>query len=191
MPQPRSAFLALLCALAVIGTSSALGRILRSHAHAHQASVCGPGSLMPSRSDIARIARVTLCLINRQRAAHRLAPLRYNAALGRAARGHSVDMVVHGYFSHASRDGGSPFARIYQSGYVSPSHACALGENIAAGMGTLGTPAAIVHAWMNSPLHRANILDSDYRDTAVGVAYGYPGSNSGGATFTEDFGRLC
>ena len=101
-------------------------------------------------------------------------------------------MVAHQYFSHDSLDGGSPFQRIAQFGYPGHGHACALGENIAAGVRSSGTPAAIVNAWMNSPDHRANILNGSYRDAGMGVAYGYPGiRHARGATFTEDFGVRC
>lgn len=179
MPQPRNAFPALVCAvaLAVSGTSSA-----------QSGAACAGQSLIPRRGNIARIARVTLCLINRQRTAHGLRPLRLNGALARSARAHSSSMVAHRYFSHDSLDGASPFHRIHRSGY---GRACALGENIAAGVGRLGTPGAIVRAWMNSPGHRANILNPRYRDTGLGVAYGFPGLRRRGATFTEDLGQRC
>jgi uncharacterized protein YkwD len=141
---------------------------------------------------MALFARVTFCLINRERARYGLPPLRDNAALDRSARSHSVSMVIHHYFAHDSADGASPFARIAGFGYPRHGHACALGENIAAGVRSSGTPAAIVNAWMNSPDHRANILDGTYRDAGMGVAYGYPGiARVRGATFTQDFGRRC
>jgi uncharacterized protein YkwD len=134
-------------------------------------------------------AHITFCLINRQREHHGLRPLRENGALDRSAENHSVSMVAHHYFSHNSADGGSPFARIGAFGY---RHACALGENIAAGIRRAGTPWAMVQAWMHSPDHRANILNPSYRDAGMGVAYGYPGMrHARGATFTQDFGRHC
>lgn len=154
---------------------------------AHQAGGCGPARLVPTKANIVFFAHITFCLINRQRAHHGLRPLRENAALDRSARSHSVSMVSHAYFSHNSADGGSPFSRM--AGY---GHACALGENIAAGVRTSGTPWAIVQAWMHSPDHRANILNGSYRDAGMGVAFGYPGMRHvRGATFTQDFGRHC
>jgi uncharacterized protein YkwD len=158
--------------------------LARSHA-----GTCGPVWLTPTRSDLTRIATITLCLINQQRAAHGLPALRSNRALQLAARSHSRDMVARRYFSHDTPEGVSPWQRMGSSGY---GRACTLGENIAAGSGRLGTPAAIVGAWIQSPGHRANILSGSYRDTGLGVAYGYPAAGvAGGATYTQDFGARC
>ena len=196
MPLPRSAPLALLCAAVLLFTASAIARVQQSHSQrrplAHQAGGCGPGGLVPTRANIVYFAHITFCLINRQRAHRGLRPLRENGALDRSARSHSISMVIHQYFSHDSVNGGSPFQRIAQFGYPGHGHACALGENIAAGVGGSGTPSAIVNAWMRSPDHRANILNGSYRDAGLGVAYGYPGvRHARGATFTEDFGVRC
>jgi uncharacterized protein YkwD len=192
MLKIRSAVIALpgVVALALCGTSFA-GVSSHAGATAHTARGCGPTSLAPRRSNIRQIARITLCLINRQRAIHGLRPLRNNGALDRVARRHSVDMVSHGYFSHNTLQGASPFSRILGSGYGAGRRVCTMGENIAAASGR-ATPATIVNMWMNSPDHRANILDSAYRDSGVGVAIGYPGARGvRGATFTQDFGRRC
>ena len=177
-------------------SGSALARVQRSTSSArpvaHQAGGCGPAHLIPTRRNIVFFAHITFCLINRQRTSHGLRPLRESAALDRSARSHSVSMVAHGYFSHNSLDGGSPFQRMAQFGYPGRGRACALGENIAAGVRSSGTPAAIVSMWMHSPEHRANILNGAYRDTGMGVAYGFPGiRNVRGATFTQDLGRRC
>ncbi len=55
----------------------------------------------------------------------------------------------------------------------------------------LATPRAIVTAWMDSPEHRANILNGRFRDTAVGVSAHVPralGHGQRGAIYTQDFG---
>jgi uncharacterized protein YkwD len=187
----------LLCAATVaIGVAIVPGARASSapprSAAAHTARGCGRTSLRPRRSNVQIIAAITICLINRQRAAHGVRPLRVNRALMRAARGHSIDMVSRGYFSHDTPQGVSPFARMLHAGYAAKRRACAMGENIAAATGPFSTPAAIVRMWMNSPGHRANILSSTYRDTGLGVAYGYPGArHARGATYTQDFGRHC
>jgi uncharacterized protein YkwD len=197
MPKPRPALLVFACLAALAPAGPAFSQPLGARAAAAappfavSARGCGPTSLRPRRTNVRRIASITLCLINRQRAAHGLRPLRANGPLSRAARGHSVDMVRRGYFSHNTPQGVSPFQRMRQTGYGSKRRACALGENIAAGTGPFSTPASIVRMWMNSSGHRANILSSSYRDTGVGVAYGYPGSHLRGATYTQDFGARC
>ena len=63
------------------------------------------------------------------------------------------------------------------------------GENIAYGGDHYGTPKTIMKAWMNSPGHKANILNPAFRDVGVGVEPGVPGSpHSSGGTYTTDFG---
>jgi uncharacterized protein YkwD len=70
-----------------------------------------------------------------------------------------------------------------------------VGENIAWGEGPSSTPASIVKAWMASPDHRENILDTAYKDVGIGLALGSPqaadsSTSDGGraVTITTDFG---
>ncbi len=150
-------------------------------------AACSDATLMPSPSNLDRIAAATLCLVNRQRAAQGLSALRADAALDRAAVGHSQDMVAQGYFGHTSPSGSDPLSRMRSVGYVRQSFN--VGENIAAATGSYATPAAIVNMWMHSAEHRANILTAGFRDSGMGVAYGAPTIGSGpGATYTQDFG---
>ena len=56
-------------------------------------------------------------------------------------------------------------------------------------MRRLGTPEAIVDAWMNSSGHRANILSRDFREIGVGFSPGTPnGGSATGGIYTTDFG---
>ena len=69
-----------------------------------------------------------------------------------------------------------------------------LGENIDCATEYLATPAATVSAWMNSPEHRENILNGEYRETGIGVAAAAPASfaaGQAGATYTQDFGVIA
>jgi uncharacterized YkwD family protein/spore coat assembly protein SafA len=101
-------------------------------------------------------------LVNQKRAEHGLKPLAQDWQLSRVARYKSQDMKDLGYFSHTSPTYGSPFDMMKSFGI---SYRTA-GENIAKGY---STPEAVVNAWMNSPGHRANILNSTY--THIGVGY--------------------
>jgi uncharacterized YkwD family protein len=101
-------------------------------------------------------------LVNQQRAANGLAPLTLSSELSNVARAKSQDMHDKRYFSHTSPTYGSPFDMMKAFGI---SYRTA-GENIAQGY---STPSAVVNAWMNSPGHRANILNSSY--TKIGVGY--------------------
>jgi uncharacterized protein YkwD len=104
-----------------------------------------------------------LALVNKERASAGCGTLRSNTILVSVARAHSKDMAVHGYFDHSSQDGRSPFDRMRAAGYSGGL----MGENIAAGQ---STPAAVMNAWMNSPGHRANILNCGYKVIGIGVA---------------------
>lgn len=101
-------------------------------------------------------------LVNVERAKQGLAPLIQDWQLSRVARYKSQDMRDLGYFSHTSPTYGSPFDMMRSFGI---SYRTA-GENIAKGY---QSPEAVVNGWMNSPGHRANILNSSY--THIGVGY--------------------
>jgi uncharacterized protein YkwD len=139
-------------------------------------------------------AEATICLLNRERTRRGLKPLRSERNLERAATAHSSDMVQKRYFRHESRDGRSPFDRILATRYVPKGRSWSLGENIGWGTLDLGEPASVVKAWMNSPGHRANILNPRFRDIGIGIALGVPVRDRGldeesGVTYTTDFGQ--
>lgn len=101
-------------------------------------------------------------LVNEIRVSNGLSTLTHNWELSRVARYKSQDMKNLGYFSHTSPTYGSPFNMMKNFGI---SYKTA-GENIAKGY---STPKQVVDAWMNSPGHRANILNSSF--TEIGVGY--------------------
>ena len=100
-------------------------------------------------------------IVNQRRAEHGLKPLTQDWQLSRVARYKSQDMKDLGYFSHTSPTYGSPFQMMKSFGI---SYRTA-GENIAKGY---ASPEAVVNAWMNSPGHRANILNATYTHIGVG-----------------------
>ena len=134
------------------------------------------------------LVRATLCVLNAERARHRLRPLRLNRKLSAAARVHSRAMARHRFFSHTSLDGATFVDRIRSTGYLAGVRSWAVGENIAYGSGSRSSPRSIGTAWMNSPPHRANILSRSFREVGIGLAGGTP-VGGGGATYTTDFGR--
>jgi uncharacterized protein YkwD len=119
-----------------------------------------------------------LSLTNSERAKAGCKALSMNSKLTKAAQSHSADMAANNYFSHDSQDGRSPFDRMKDVGYSFSAAA----ENIAMGQ---RTPADVMTAWMNSPGHKANILNCTY--TQIGV--GYALSKSGSPYWTQDFGK--
>jgi uncharacterized protein YkwD len=133
-------------------------------------------------------AAAVRCEVNAIRVANGLAPVGTTKPLRVAAARHSKDMVRRHYFAHVSPSGQTVTDRVRKAGYLDGARRHRLGENIGWGSGSLGTPAAIVRAWMNSPPHRAIILALVFRDVGVGIATGAPRGGSG-RTYTLDVGR--
>jgi uncharacterized protein YkwD len=147
-------------------------------------AACESAEAAPAQVGEQVVVRSTLCLLNAQRQRHGLRALRLNPRLSRAARGHSQDMARNNYFDHNSRNGASFLDRIRRSGYLSGARRWKVAENIAWGTHWLASPRAIMKAWMDSPGHRANILEGSYREIGIGVA-----TRSGRrAIYTTDFG---
>ncbi len=100
-------------------------------------------------------------LINQQRTNNGLSALKVDSEVQRVARIKAEDMVTNNYFSHTSPTYGSPFDML-KSFKISYKTA---GENIAANSSNSGA----VNAWMNSSGHKANILNSSFNYTGIGV----------------------
>ena len=115
--------------------------------------------------DLSADERELLALMNQQRAAAGLSPLRAEPKLMRAARAHSANMARQGQLNH-TLDGKGPGARLAEVGYSG----FGWGENVAAGQ---RTPAEAMASWMGSPGHRGNILNGTYTEVGLGVAGAY------------------
>ena len=103
-----------------------------------------------------------LRLTNAARAMDGDGPLRCDTLMTQVARAHSQDMCDRNFFDHTNPDGDSPFDRMTAAGVTYGT----AGENIAAGQ---MTPASVHDSWMNSPGHRANILNGAYGRIGIGV----------------------
>ncbi|MFD5086801.1 CAP domain-containing protein [Kitasatospora sp. NPDC058406] len=136
---------------------------------ARPTSTAGPGG---SNS---QYAQQVADLVNTQRAQAGCGPLTVDSRLNTAAQVHSEDMANRSYFDHASPEGNHADQRIEATGYRWSSW----GENIARGQ---KDPAAVMESWMNSPGHRANILNCSFKQIGVGVRTG-----SGGPWWTQVF----
>lgn len=120
----------------------------------------------PPISGVGGAAGTQFNLINQDRAANGVAPLAYSASLARVAQYRAQDMLNRNYFSHYDPATG-------QLAFVSLLHLWGIpystaGENIA--WSTNPSMAGINSMFMNSPEHRANILNSAYHRVGVGVA---------------------
>ena len=102
-----------------------------------------------------------LNLINKQRTNNGLSALKIDSEVQNVARVKAQDMVDNNYFSHNSPTYGSPFDMLksYKVSYKTA------GENIAGN----SSNTSAVNAWMNSSGHKANILNSSFNYTGIGV----------------------
>jgi uncharacterized protein YkwD len=131
-----------------------------------------------------------LKLINHARTSRGLHALGSYDALHQAALSHSGDMIRRDYFAHSSLSGAGVSARTRQAGYrVSGWSQWTVGEVIAWGCGTRGTPQAVLRAWMGSSSHRSIILGKRWRDVGVGCARGTFKGMHGVVMYTVDVGR--
>jgi uncharacterized protein YkwD len=116
-----------------------------------------------------------LTLVNAERAKIGCAPLVEDKALAKLAADFSKDMAQRDFFDHTDPDGDDPWERATLAGITNLG-----GENIARGQ---ADAAAVMDAWMNSPGHRANILNCDFKTLGIGAHFG-----TGGPWWTQDFG---
>ena len=107
-----------------------------------------------------------IALTNSQRAKNGLPALKENARLDESARMKAEDMLKNQYFAHTSPSGVTVSDLAGEVGY----EFIAIGENLA--MGNFENDEALVQAWMDSPGHRANILNTKYQEIGVAVSKG-------------------
>ncbi|WP_050986770.1 CAP domain-containing protein [Streptomyces somaliensis] len=159
----------------------------RKHPSAAPAAPAAPGAreggTEPYRARATRTggtaadhARRVVDLVNAERAGAGCPALRVDDRLQRAAQGHADDMAARDYYAHDTPEGRGPGDRIGAAGYRWSTWA----ENIHRGP---GDPAAAVRGWMESPGHRANILNCAFRDIGVGVTL-----RSNGPWWVQNFG---
>lgn len=137
-------------------------------------------------ADLKSIKQATLCLLNAERTARKLRPLKSERRLTAAATAHSQDMVKRKFFAHDSPSGSKFNTRIADAGY---RPGVILGENVGTGVGTSALPRVVVDTWMKSPPHRANILQKRYKEIGLGIVLGTPKGGGGPAlTYSAAFG---
>jgi len=121
-------------------------------------------------------------LTNIERTNNGLSPLIWHNTLALAAHGHSMDMMLNNFMSHTGSDESNVGQRIERAGITNWKN---WAENVAAGY---TTPEAVVAGWMNSPGHRANILNTNVTHLGVGYVPRPQGSTADYATYwTQKF----
>lgn len=132
----------------------------------------------PPAKDMAELTKAERDVVDRTNAERRkagLTPLTVDTTLMKLAREHSAHMARLNRLSHELE--GKPFGkRMQASGY----RYSGAGENVAQGQ---RTPEAALASWMNSPGHKANILNAKFTHFGVGLAT----SQSGEPYYTQVF----
>ena len=154
---------------------------------ASSAKPCRGALTLPTHSNHTLIDTAITCLVDRERADHRLPVLHPNRELQGIASSLASEMAIAGYFGDDTTSGLTPWQRITASPYGAGVRSLATAQNIGWGTGGLATPEGVIEEWMASPPHRLIILTGGYRDVGAGVAPVAPSSltdEKPGATYT-------
>jgi len=132
-----------------------------------QIATAAPPPSPPPTSD----AAAEIALVNQDRAAAGLPPLRESAELDKIATARATDMAVNNYFSHYRP--GDPTLAVLELLRANGVAFIWYGENIIweSGLPADQVPTYFNTWWMNSPEHRANILSTHYGQIGVGEAF--------------------
>jgi uncharacterized protein YkwD len=186
-PAPRTAprTAPLLCALVL---AIAVLAALAGPARAQVPAACPSASVALGAAPAPAVVDAVSCLVGRIRADRGLAPLTRSTALEVVAQRHGVDMVARRYFAHVSPSGGTVDKRARRAGYLT-GPCWILGEDLGWAPPSVASAQAVVDAWMESPSHRAVILDPRFREIGVGLVAGAPVGGEG-ATFVLELGAV-
>ncbi|MGJ3246388.1 MAG: CAP domain-containing protein [Elainellaceae cyanobacterium] len=147
------------------------------------AAAPSPLSTQSSKTTLHPFVQRILDLTNLYRQQVGFQPLTLNQKLTQAAQAHSENMASSDFVGHVAPDGSNMSDRIRATGY----RYWTIAENVAAGY---STPDATVEGWMNSPGHRANILNPDLKE--IGIGYYHLANDTGRINYdhywTQDFG---
>ena len=154
-----------------------------------EAQSCEGADRGPRKISKPQARRAIVCVINNKRQANGVGSLKMVKPLQKAGGRHSRTMMASNCFDHQC-GGEAPLAtRVHATSYLPCSCSWGLGENLAWGRKSRGSPARIVDAWMNSPPHRATLLNGSFDHIGIGIAWGSPWrSGMRAATYTADFG---
>jgi uncharacterized protein YkwD len=160
---------------------------------ANRRSACVGVTTVPTVSTTAVTRKAVACLVNAERAARGLRPLRLSSELTQAATTHAQDMVKETYFSHVSPTGQTLVDRLKQVGFLTGAvvnqamkqaqgatqgaQSTALfvaGETLAYGTGPAVSARSLVRKWMANVSNRATLLNSRVRQIGVGIVRGAP-----------------
>ncbi|MCL5009064.1 MAG: CAP domain-containing protein [Patescibacteria group bacterium] len=126
-----------------------------------------------------------LTAINHERSLRNLLTLNTDSRLSSAAQSKADDMQARHYFSHTDPEGNYIWPKIVAAGYTPYLE---LGENLAI---EFYNTESLVNAWMNSPTHRANILNDGFKDQGMGLDFGNADIGQYHSVIANTFGTLA
>jgi len=106
-----------------------------------------------------------IILTNQERKAQGLQELKPNHKLTQAAHKKALDILKNQYFAHTTPEGKPFYEWIEENGY----NYLYAGENLAI---DFTTNEGVIKAWMQSPLHKANILNKNYNEIGLVSLWG-------------------
>lgn len=138
------------------------------------------GSLIASDLTLDNILKA----VSAERTLRNLNALNSDNRLSFAAQYKANDMMNRRYFSHTDPEGNYIWGKIAEAGYTAYLQ---LGENLAI---EFYNTESLTSAWMNSPTHRANILNEGFKDQGMGLAFGKPDEGQYYSSIANTFGAL-
>lgn len=128
---------------------------------------------LPPPPMLADLQQQMINAINVQRSNFGLSPYQIDKGLTDVALAHAQDMVVRDYLAHTNPDGQSPRDRLINYGFTDMAK---VGENIQRNTQSRNSSVEEAVNWfMNSPVHRAGLLNTEYNRIGVGAVEGPPG----------------
>ena len=148
-------------------------------------AACKNADLVPTSGNRGKVQNATVCVLNYVRRQNGLKPFRKNKKLRRASAFHNRNMLRGGFFAHQGPGEPALGARLRRMKYRGGA-----GENLGAGAGVpYATARGMVDGWMNSPVHKANILERAFRTVGISVMPRKPFEPPvPGAVYTAAFG---
>jgi uncharacterized protein YkwD len=140
-------------------------------------------ALRPARASDLTVENI-LSAVNKERGLRDLILLNANSMLSFAGRSKADDMQARHYFAHVDPDGNYIWPKIVAAGYTPYLQ---LGENLAI---EFDSTDSLMAAWMNSPTHRANILNDGFKDQGMGLAFGDASLGQYHSAVANTFGTL-
>lgn len=126
----------------------------------------GSGASEPADASLEALARDLHEAVNQVRTSRHLQPLSRRPELDRVARGHSADMAARHYVAHESPEGANVLDRLATTRRDDFTLAA---ENIGA-TNRASPNREILNGWLQSQVHRTNLLSPAFNETGIGVA---------------------